>query len=202
MINLSYRFDQNSSSLELAGMPDVSKGDSDNIIGIISSWTLKIIGSPLLEGEKVHLENLMEVILQYTRSYVSGFRQTFTSTKNIVTITPYGENHKLLLNSTKKDVKPLEIILDDAELSDLTRCLDLLRFDQRFNIDWDVNLDIPYSKKYILDNRNKSKTNNNLFYSVIIFLFSSSLLLLIPINNKHELEDNNNASKVSSILSK
>ena len=45
MINLSYRFDQNSSSLELAGMPDVSKGDSENTIGIISSWTLKMIGS-------------------------------------------------------------------------------------------------------------------------------------------------------------
>ena len=51
MINLSYRFDQNSSSLELDGMPDVSNGDSENTIGILSSWTLKIIGSPTLEGE-------------------------------------------------------------------------------------------------------------------------------------------------------
>ena len=191
MINLSYRFDQNSSSLELAGMPDVSKGDSDNTIGIISSWTLKIIGSPSLEGEKDHLENLMQVILQYTRSYVSGIRQKFTSTKNIVTITPYGENHKLLLNSTKKDIKPLEIILDDAELSDLTRCLDLLRFDSRFNIDWDINLDTPFSKKYILSKSKKSKINHNLGYSIIIFLFSSAFLLLIPINNKYESRDFN-----------
>ena len=191
MINLSYKFDQNSSSLELAGMPDVSKGDSDNTIGIISSWTLKIIGSPSLEGEKDHLENLMQVILQYTRSYVSGIRQKFTSTKNIVTITPYGENHKLLLNSTKKDIKPLEIILDDAELSDLTRCLDLLRFDSRFNIDWDINLDTPFSKKYILSKSKKSNINHNLGYSFIIFLFSSALLLLIPINNKYESSDFN-----------
>ena len=145
MINLSYRFDQNSSSLEISGMPDVSKGDSENTIGIISSWKLKIIGSPLLEGEKEHLENLMQVILQYTRSYISGIRETYTSNKNIVTITPYGFNHKLLLNSTKKDIKPLEIILDDAELSDLTRCLDLLRFDPRFNLEWNIDLDIPFS---------------------------------------------------------
>ena len=139
MINLSYRFDQNSSSLELDGMPDVSNGDSENTIGILSSWTLKIIGSPLLEGEKEHLDNLMQVILQYSRSYISGIRKTFISNKKIVTISPFGISHKLLLNSTKKDVKPLEIILDDSELSDLTRCLDLLRFDPRFNIKWDIN---------------------------------------------------------------
>ena len=78
MINLSYRFDQNSSSLELDGMPDVSNGDSENTIGILSSWTLKIIGSPTLEGEKEHLENLMQVILQYSRSYISGIRKTST----------------------------------------------------------------------------------------------------------------------------
>ena len=195
MINLSYRFDQNSSSLELSGMPDVSKGDSENTIGIISSWTLKIIGSPLLEGEKQHLENLMQVILQYTRSYISGIRNTFTSNNNIVSITPFGVNHKLLLNSTKKDVKPLEIILDDAELSDLTRCLDLLRFDSRFNINWNVNLEIPFSKNYIVSNLNKSKFNINLFYSFIIFISSTALFLFIPINNKFELIDDNNLSQ-------
>ena len=36
MITLSYRFDQDSSSLELSGMPDVSNGDSQNTIGILS----------------------------------------------------------------------------------------------------------------------------------------------------------------------
>ena len=193
MINLSYRFDQNSSSLQLAGMPDLSRGDSPTTIGIISSWSLKIIGSPLLEGEKEHLDNLMQVILQYSRSYISGIRKAFTSNKNIVTITPFGVMHKLILNSTKKGVKPLEIILDDAEFSDLTRCLDLLRFDPRFNINWDINSDIPFGKKYILSNLSKSRINLNLFYSFIIFLSSSVLLLLIPINNKLELIESNNS---------
>ena len=202
MINLSYRFDQNSSSLELSGMPDVSQGDSEITIGIISSWTLKIIGSPLLEGEKQHLENLMQVILQYTRSYISGIRNTFTSNNNIVSITPFGVNHKLLLNSTKKDVKPLEIILDDAELSDLTRCLDLLRFDSRFNIKWDLNLDIPFSKKYYFSNLNKSKNNNYFLYSILVFLFSIALLIFLPINNKYELRENNNNSQPFSDLKK
>ena len=189
MINLSYRFDQNSSSLELSGMPDVSKGDPPNIIGIISSWSLKIIGSPLLEGEKEHLDDLMNVILLYSRSYISGIRKSYISNKKIVEITPFGLHHKLILNSTKKDVKSLQIILDDAELSDLTRCLDLLRFDHRFNIKWNINQDVPFTRKYILSQRNKSKSNYNLFMSLIIFLSSSALLFLLPINNEFELRE-------------
>ena len=195
MINLSYRFDQDSSSLELAGIPDVSVGDSEDTISILSSWTLKIIGSPILEGEKEHLDNLMQVVLQYSRSYISGIRKTFTSNKNIVRITPFGVNHKLLLNSTKKSVKPLEIILDDAELSDLTRCIDLLRYDSRFNIKWPITSETPFTKKYILSNLNRSRINFNLFYSLMIFLFSSLLLLILPINNNIELRDTYNNSE-------
>ena len=195
MINLSYRFDQDSSSLEIAGMPDVSNGDSENTIGIISSWRLKIIGTPLLEGEKEHLDNLMQVILQYSRSYISGIRRTFTSSKNIVTISPFGISHKLLLNSTKKGFKPLEIILDDSELSDLTRCLDLLRFDHRFNINWDIKQERPFSKKYIRNNLSNSKKNSNFLYALIIFLLSSTLLLFLPTNNKIELRETTNNSQ-------
>ena len=195
MINLSYRFDQNSSSLELDGMPDVSNGDSENTIGILSSWTLKIIGSPTLEGEKDHLENLMQVILQYSRSYISGIRKTFISKKSIVTISPFGSSHKLLLNSTKKDVKPLEIILDDSELSDLTQCLDLLRFDPRFNLCWDITLDIPFSKRYIQSSINKSKKRFNLFYAFILFLSTSSLMLLIPTNDKFDQREPSKSSQ-------
>ena len=184
MINLSYRFHKNSSSLELDGMPDVSNGDSEHTIGILSSWTLRIIGSPTLEGEKEHLENLMQVILQYSRSYISGIRKTFISKKSIVTISPFGSSHKLLLNSTKKDVKPLEIILDDSELSDLTQCLDLLRFDPRFNLCWNITLDKPFSKRYIQSSIYKSKKRFHLFYAFILFLSTSSLMLLIPTNDK------------------
>ena len=195
MINLSYRFDQNSSSLELDGMPDVSNGDSENTIGILSSWTLKIIGSPTLEGEKEHLDNLMHVILQYSRSYISGIRKKFKSKESIVTISPFGSSHKLLLNSTKKDVKPLEIILDDSELSDLTQCLDNLRFDSRLNISWDINIDGPYSKSYIKSNLIKTNIRYTFLYSLIIFLSTTFLFVLIPTNNKFDLREPSNSSQ-------
>ena len=195
MINLSYRFDQNSASLELAGLPDVSNGDSKDTIGILSSWTLKIIGSPMLEGEKEHLDNLMQVVLDYSRSYISGIRKTVTSNKKIVSISPFGISHKLLLNSTKKEFQPLEIILDDAELSDLTRCLDLLRFDQRFNLKWDINQEKPFSKKYIRNNLVNKKKNTNFFYSLVVFLITSTFLIFIPTNNKFEIIETNNSSE-------
>ena len=197
MINLTYRFNQNSSSLELAGMPDVSNGDSEDTIGILFSWSLKIIGSPLLEGEKEHLDNLMQVIFQYSRSYVSGIRNTFKSNNKIVTISPFGINHKLLLNSTRTGVKPLEIILDDSELSDLTRCLDLLRFDPRFNINWDINQDLPFTKKFILTSVSNPKKKSNFFYAFFIFLFTSTLLLFIPTNNKFDFRDPTNSNQNS-----
>ena len=196
MINFSYRFQQNSSSLELSGMPDVSNGDSNETIGILSSWNLKIIGAPLLEGEKEHLDSLMQVILEYSRSYISGIRKTFISNKNLVKITPSGINHKLLLNSTKKGVMPLEIILDDSELSDLTRCLDHLRFDPRFNLSWKIKSDVPFSKRYINSNNKNTKANLNIFYAFILFISFSCLLLFIPINsNKFEIKDDNSNSK-------
>ena len=195
MINLSYRFDQDSSSLQLSGMPDVSNGDSEDTIGILSSWTLKIIGSPVLEGEKEHLDNLMEVILQYSRSYISGFRQTFISNKKIVTISPFGISHKLLLNSTREEVKPLEIILDDAELSDLTRCLDLLRFDPRFNIKWDIHEEKPFSKKYIVNTFKNDKNYSNLFYSILVFLSTSLIFFFVPINKNYEYTETTNKTQ-------
>ncbi len=187
MINLSYRFDQNSSSLKISGMPDVSNGDSENTIGIVSSWSLKIIGSPLLEGEKEHLDNLMQVIFLYSRSYISGIRKTFVSNKKIITMSPFGMSHKLLLKSTKEGVNPLEIVLDDSELSDLTRCLDLLRFDSRFSIQWDINQELPFSKKYIVNNLSNANTNISILFSIIIFLFSCSILLFVPTNDKYEI---------------
>ncbi len=197
MINLSYRFDQNSSSLIISGLPDVSNGDSENTIGILSSWSLKIIGSPLLEGEKEHLDNLMQVIFLYSRSYISGIRKTFVSNKKIITISPFGMSHKLLLKSTKEGVKPLEIILDDSELSDLTRCFDLLRFDSRFSIQWDINQDLPFSKRYIVNNLSKSNKNINFLFSIIIFLFSCSILIFFPTNDKYEIIETNKNSQSS-----
>tara|TARA_Y100001968_G_scaffold31865_1_gene24525 strand:- start:29625 stop:30233 length:609 start_codon:yes stop_codon:yes gene_type:complete len=188
MINLSYHYDQNASSLKLTGIPDVSSGDSAKTIGILSSWTLQIIGSPLLEGKKEHLENLMQVVFQYSRSSVSGIRKSFVSSNQIVCISPLDTKHKLLLNSTKKDVKPLTIILDDSELSDLTRCLDLVRFDKRIHINWELQSEHPYTKRYIYRSLNNRNSFLPLAYSFALFATSILVFMFIPIDYNHTLE--------------
>jgi len=80
-------------------------------------------------------------------------------------------------------------------LSDLTQCLDLLRFDSRFNLNWDITLDRPYSKRYIQSSDYKSKKRFNLFYAFILFLSTSSLMLLIPTNNKFDLSEPTKSSE-------
>ena len=182
MLNLSYRYDQNSSSLKIDGIPDVSIGDSTDTIGILSLWTLQIIGFPVLEGKKEHLKKLMQAVLQYSRYYISGIRKTIISNDNIVQITPLNNKHKLLLTSTKTNTKPLEITLDDSELADLTRCFDLLRFDSRVRIDWQIENDYPLKRREIYNSSVKSTFYNYLpsLYGLLIFLLTSSALVLIP----------------------
>ena len=58
--------------------------------------------------------------------------------------------------------KPLEIILDDSELSDLTCCFDLIRFDSNVNIDWNYIVDEPYSKGFLHKHLSKSRNYLNL----------------------------------------
>ncbi len=197
MLNISRRYDQNSSSLELEGMPDVSSGDSNETIGIISSWTLKIIGFPLLEGKKEHLENLMQVIVNYSRSYISGIKKSYTSTEKIVSLLPFESKHKLLLKSTQKNVKPLEIILDDSELFDLTRCLDILRYDQQVNIKWNIDIDKPYPKRYITKNVYRQNNLFSFIYALTSFAIVGTLLTFIPISNVELL----NTDKIESTSS-
>ena len=80
-------------------------------------------------------------------------------------------------------------------MSDLTQCIDLLRFDSRFNLNWDITLDRPYSKSYIQSSAYKSKKRFNLFYAFILFLSTSALLLLIPTNNKFDLSEPTKSSQ-------
>ena len=87
------------------------------------------------------------------------------------------------------------IIIDDSELSDLTRCLDLLRFDSRFNIRWDINQERPFSKKYIRNNLVHSNKYSNFFYALGLFLFTSTLLVFIPTNNKFEIREITNSTQ-------
>jgi len=134
------RFDQISCRLQVEGVPDVSTGQGDNAIGIITGWNLQWAGRPELEGKKEHLLALIQTVLPYARRLISDAAAPVGNTTDPVELQPAGAgSHRLLLRSSQPDTPPLEVQLDDAELADLVRVLDQLRTDPRLQL----SLDLP-----------------------------------------------------------
>jgi len=146
------RYDQLSCRLQVEGFPDVSAGQPDDAVGIITSWTLDWAGRPQLEGRKEHLVALMQVVVPYARYLVSGVARRFGSNDQPVEIGPDGASgHLLMLRSSQSDTPPLQIGLDDAELSDLLRVLDLLRMDPRLQLPLAIPVSRPLKLREVLE---------------------------------------------------
>ncbi len=181
MINLLFRYDQTSVRLEVLGLPDQSIGQKDGTIGILSSWKLELLGRQELEGKREHLQSLMKVVMQYSRHCVSGIRRSFGDEESPVTMSPCDDVHQLIVRSSKEGVEPLKILIDDAELSDLTRCLDDLRQDTRVELSWNLPPDKPI--------RIKTRDSTTSFVQLLIaplagattLVLITSLSLLMPL---------------------
>ena len=139
MIKLSHRFEQISCRLTVEGFPDVSTGQSSQAIGILTGWSLALAGHTELEGKREHLEALLQVVAPYARHLISGAPRTFGDPVSPVAIHPDGSRHRLELRSSQPNTPPLALHLDDAELTDLVRCLDQLLLDPRLQL----NLQAP-----------------------------------------------------------
>tara|TARA_B100000700_G_C14866764_1_gene771350 strand:+ start:296 stop:904 length:609 start_codon:yes stop_codon:yes gene_type:complete len=193
MINLSFRYDQNSTRLIVDGLPDISQGQDSNKLGILSSWKLQILGFPELEGKKDHLQNLIGVLYPYTQHYLAGSPRSFGDNSASVSIYNFDHKHKLILRSSQKDIKPLEILLDDAEICDLVYCLDMLINDDRILLELKIPTIKPLPQK--LSSLLYFNFNNILppFIAGSLLIMFSSLFLLIPIPIEF---DNNEYGKI------
>ena len=147
------RYDQLSCRLQVEGLPDVSAGQAEDCVGIITTWTLQWSGRPALEGRKDHLLALMQVVLPYARYLISGVSKPFgDGNPPVVSIRPGVEGgHALQLYSSQPDTPPLDVSLDDAELSDLVRVLDQLRLDPRLHVDLDFPSPLPLRPREVLE---------------------------------------------------
>tara|TARA_B100000700_G_C15044284_1_gene857046 strand:+ start:2510 stop:3109 length:600 start_codon:yes stop_codon:yes gene_type:complete len=188
MYKLSYRYNQTASKLVVEGLPDISLGHEPDIIGIISSWSLSIVGSPILEGKRENLDSLISVILPYARYSISGIRKTFTSNDNLISITPYEDFHQLILKSTKRDIDDLVINLDDACFSDLLRCLDDLVNDTRVIINWTLYHEKPLKTREFMRPKTLVSRSIPLFLAITSFVFTSMILISLPIPNLEIIE--------------
>ena len=117
MLKQSYRYDQTSTRQEVEGLPDLSAGQGDQAIGILSSWRLMIVGGTEVQGRREHLESLMRVVIPYVRLRLSGVVRSVGDEGDPVRIIADGIEHRLDLISGQPDVPPLSIRLDVAELA-------------------------------------------------------------------------------------
>ena len=135
----SLQYDQQSCRLTLEGLPDLSAGQSGDVVGILTGWSLAWVGrSEELEGRRDHLQAILQVVLPYARLLLSGVPRRVGAAQDPAEIAPAADGHTLLLRSSQPDVEPLELVLDDAELADLVRVLDRLRLDPRLQVDLPV----------------------------------------------------------------
>jgi hypothetical protein len=140
------RLEQSLCRLELSGLPDVSllaSSDANQRIDILTSWELSLGQRASLQGKLDHLQALVQTVLPYVRLLVSSQAKPCGGGQSPVSLQPSGQGHLLQLRSSQADTSPLELQLDDAELADLSHCLDQLLVDPRLGVKLEVDQPQP-----------------------------------------------------------
>ena len=185
MLQNKYTFTQSSAELEIVGLPDYSKSDSEKKISIISKWKLSIIDQPDIEGGLDHLKLILQSFYKYSSLIILGKEEKLESKLIDINLDEDGL-HNLLLKSTKPQVEPLKLKLGNAEFSDVLNCFDQLK--QSENITFNFQTISPVYKKQGFNLRNKNKIINILYPPLLAFLsislITSSLLYLYESNQK------------------
>jgi len=185
MLQNKYTFTQSSAELEIVGLPDYSKSDSEKKISIISKWKLSIIDQPDIEGGLDHLKLILQSFYKYSSLIILGKEEKLESKLIDINLDEDGL-HNLLLKSTKPQVEPLKLKLGNAEFTDVLNCFDQLK--QSENISFNFQTISSSYKKQGFNLINKSKLKNVLYPPLLAFLsislITSSLLYLYESNQK------------------
>ena len=185
MLQNKYTFTQSSAELEIVGLPDYSKSDSERKISIISKWKLSIIDQPDIEGGLDHLKLILQSFYKYSSLIILGKEEKLESKLIDINLDEDGL-HNLLLKSTKPQVEPLKLKLGNAEFTDVLNCFDQLK--QSENISFNFQTISPVYKKQGFNLRNKNKLKNILYPPLLAFLsislITSSLFYLYENNQK------------------
>ena len=185
MLQNKYTFTQSSAELEIVGLPDYSKSDSEKKISIISKWKLSIIDQPDIEGGLDHLKLILQSFYKYSSLIILGKEEKLESKLIDINLDEDGL-HNLLLKSTKPQVEPLKLKLGNAEFTDVLNCFDQLK--QSENISFNFQTISSSYKKQGFNLRNKNNLKNVLYPPLLAFLsislITSSLLYLYESNQK------------------
>jgi len=171
-------FHQSSVSLEIIGLPDYSNNESKDQISIISQWKLTIIDKPLIEGKIEHLGPIMNAFYIYSNLLIKN-EIPFYESKLIDIKADNLHIHKIVLKSSKPNVKPLILKIGNTLLSDTINCFDQLNESPKVII---KNTDVSnfISKKLRFGINKKVKFFNFILPPFIaicsLILFSSSFI--------------------------
>ena len=190
MLQNKLLFYQSSVSLEILGLPDFSNNENKGQISIISNWKLNIINKPLIEGTIDHLVPIMDAFFIYSNLLITKAIPLYES--KLIDIK--AENlfiHKIVLKSSKPNVKPLIIKIGNALLSDIVNCFDQLNESSEVRIK--TSCEFNNISKNVKFGLNKVKFFNLFlppFISIFsLVLFSCTLIYFYdPLENKDKNE--------------
>ena len=191
MMQNKLSFHQSSVSLEIIGLPDYSNNENNDQISIISQWKLTIIDNPLIEGKFEHLIPIMDAFYIYSNLLIRNEIPIYES--KLIDIK--ADNlyiHKIVLKSSKTNVKPLILKIGNSLLSDTINCFDQLNESSKVRIK-KTDLSNNNPKKIRFGLNNKVKFFNFVLPPFIaicsLILFSSTFIYFYnPIEDKEKNE--------------
>ena len=188
MLQNKFSFNQSSVSLEIIGLPDYSNNENKDQISIISQWKLKIIDKPLIEGNIDHLSSIMEAFYNYSNFLVKDYLPFYESSLIDIKALNFF-THKIVLKSSKPDVKPLNLNIGNSVLTDIINCFDQFNSSNKVR---KINIKVSNNihKNSFLNYFSKQKIVNLLLPPTIsifsLFFISSAFIFIYNFNEKNE----------------
>ena len=189
MLQNKLLFNQSSVRLEIVGLPDYSNNEDKDNISIISQWKLMIIDKPVIEGNIDHLKSIMKAFYSYSTSILNDDYSSYKS--KLIDINPENScTHKLILKSSKPDVKPLNIRIGNSVFADIINCFDQVGFSNKVKNIYSKEFKGLKKKKYSFVH-DKKNISNFLIPPLVslfsIFLFSIAFIYIYDNDDNRSL---------------
>ncbi len=194
MLQNKYSFNQSSTELIISGLPDYSNNDNNDNISIISNWKLSIINQPEIEGSLDHLKSVIKAFYKCAALTLLD-REEKIETELIDLNLDESGSYRIILKSTKPNVKPLTIKIGYAEFADIINCFDQLKNFKKIKIDFNELL--PITKKKSIFSFDKNRLSFTIIPPLLAFLAISTFTFISIYFYENKDSRNKNISIIS-----
>ena len=194
MLQNKYSFNQSSTELVIFGLPDYSNNDNNENISIVSSWKLSIINQPEIEGSIDHLKSVIKAFYKCAALSLLDREENIESELIDLNLDKNG-SYRIILKSTKPNVKPLKLKIGYAEFSDIINCFDQLKNFKEIKIDFNELLPNIKNESFLYFDKNKL---SHTIFPPLIAIFSISLFTFVGF---YFFENKDSRNKNISIIS-